>query len=236
MTVKNFVVIGGSYGIGAGIVARLAQQQHRVDLLSRTNEADDCADSANIHFHRFDALSDDINPDWLPDEIHGLVYCPGSINLGPLRGLKPAAMMQDYQLNVIGAVKCLQACLKPLKAAKDASVLMFSTVAVSQGLAMHASVAAAKGAVEGLTRALAAELAPKIRVNCIAPSLVDTPLAESLLSTEQKREALSQRHPLKRLGTVDDIASLAAFLLSSDATWITGQVVGVDGGLSRVRS
>lgn len=236
MTAKNFVVIGGSYGIGAGIVARLSQQQHRVDVLSRTNEAGMGADAANTHFHCFDVLSDEIDPDWLPDEVHGLVYCPGSINLGPLRGLKPAAMMQDYELNVIGAVKCLQACLKPLKAAKDASMLMFSTVAVSQGLAMHASVAAAKGAVEGLTRALAAELAPKIRVNCIAPSLTDTPLAESLLSTDQKRDALSQRHPLKRLGTVDDVASLATFLLSDEATWITGQVVGVDGGMSCVRS
>lgn len=114
-------------------------------------------------------------------------------------------------------------------------MVMFSTVAVSQGLPMHASVAAAKGAVEGLTRSLAAELAPSIRVNCIAPSLTDTPLAERLLSSEQKRTAMAERHPLKRVGTVDDMASLAEFLLTDHASWITGQVIGVDGGMSRLR-
>jgi NAD(P)-dependent dehydrogenase (short-subunit alcohol dehydrogenase family) len=114
-------------------------------------------------------------------------------------------------------------------------MLFFSTVAVGQGMPMHSSVAAAKGAVEGLTRSLAAELAPNIRVNCIAPSLTETPLAERLLGTDKQREAMAQRHPLKRFGQIEDVSSIGAFLLSDQASWITGQVIGVDGGLSTLR-
>ena len=213
MSQKNYVVIGGSHGIGLGIVERLASSgDNIISVVSRT--AGGLSELSSVVHVQADVIKDKISASQLPDSIHGLAYCPGSINLGPVRGLKPEAMLMDYELNVVGAVKCLQTSLPAMKAAASSSMVMFSTVAVSQGLPMHASVAAAKGAVEGLTRALAAELAPKIRVNCIAPSLTDTPLAERLLSSDQKRAAMAERHPLKRVGTVDDIASLAEFLLT----------------------
>ena len=232
MSKKNYVVVGGSHGIGFGLVQRLLARDAHVTVLSRT------ADNLNIEgvtHVPFDVTSDEVSADQLPDVIDGLAYCPGSINLGPLRGLKAEAMMADFQLNVIGAVKCVQASMAAMKAADRSAIVMFSTVAVGQGLPMHASVAAAKGAVEGLARSMAAELAPKIRVNCIAPSLTDTPLASRLLSSDEKKEAMGKRHPLGRIGTVDDIASMAEFLLTDLSTWMTGQVLAVDGGMSALR-
>ena len=233
MSQKNYVVIGGSHGIGLGLVKRLVSNGDNVVVVSRT--ADGILELPNVIHVQADVTKDEISASQLPDSIDGLAYCPGSINLGPLRGLKPASMIRDYELNVVGAVKCLQASLPAMKAAGSSSMVMFSTVAVSQGLPMHASVAAAKGAVEGLTRSLAAELAPNIRVNCVAPSLTATPLAERLLSSDQKRAAMADRHPLKRIGNVDDVASIAEFLLLETSGWITGQVIGVDGGMSTVR-
>jgi NAD(P)-dependent dehydrogenase (short-subunit alcohol dehydrogenase family) len=143
--------------------------------------------------------------------------------------------MQDYNLQVVGAIKSIQAVLPKLKASNGASIVLFSTVAVQLGLNFHSQVAASKGAIEGLTRALSAELAPSIRVNCIAPSLTDTPLAASLLNSEQKMEANAQRHPLKRVGTVQDISEMACFLLSNKTSWITGQVLHVDGGMGNIK-
>lgn len=233
MSQNNYVVIGGSKGIGLGITERLLARGGDVTVVSRS--ADKLPKNPNLHHLVADVTQDTLNAADLPDTIHGLAYCPGSINLGPLRGLKPDAMTSDYRLNVVGAVTCLQASLAAMKAAGNSSMVTFSTVAVCQGLPMHASVAAAKGAVEGLTRSLAAELAPKIRVNCVAPSLTDTPLAERLLASEQKRAAMAERHPLKRIGTVDDIAAIAEFLLTDASAWITGQIIGVDGGMSSVR-
>lgn len=233
MSQKNYVVIGGSHGIGLGIVQRLASSVDSITVVSRTPGG--LSEVPNVVHVQADVTKDQISANQLPDSIDGLAYCPGSINLGPIRGLKPESLVGDYELNVVGAVRCLQASLPAMKAAASSSMVMFSTVAVSQGLPMHASVAAAKGAVEGLTRSLAAELAPNIRVNCIAPSLTDTPLAERLLSSDQKRAAMAERHPLKRVGTVDDIASLAEFLLTDGSSWITAQVIGVDGGMSTVR-
>jgi 3-oxoacyl-[acyl-carrier protein] reductase len=233
MDSKNILVVGGSHGIGLGIVQRFLAIGADVTVVSRTGDA--LASLPAVEHVALDVTSDDIDTSRLPDRIDGLAYCPGSINLGPIRGLKASAMLEDFELNVVGAVKCLQAALPAMKAAERSSMVMFSTVAVSQGLPMHSSVAAAKGAVEGLTRSLAAELAPKIRVNCIAPSLTDTPLAERLLSSDQKRDAMAQRHPLKRIGQVEDIASIAEFLLSDHSGWITGQVIGVDGGMSAIR-
>jgi NAD(P)-dependent dehydrogenase (short-subunit alcohol dehydrogenase family) len=167
----------------------------------------------------------------------GLAYCVGSINLKPLGKLTDADFDADFRLNAMGAALCVQAALPALKAAEGmASVVLFSTVAVAQGFTAHASVAMAKGAVEGLTRALAAELAPKVRVNAIAPSLTRTPLAKALTGNEQMAGAIAQMHALQRLGEADDSAALAAFLLSSEAGWITGQVIGVDGGRATLRT
>jgi NAD(P)-dependent dehydrogenase (short-subunit alcohol dehydrogenase family) len=164
------------------------------------------------------------------------VYCPGSINLRPFERIKPADFEADFKLQVTGAIKVLQLVLPRLKKSANASIVLFSTVAVQSGLPFHTQVSISKGAIEGLTRALAAEYAPKIRVNCIAPSLTDTPLAASLLNTDQKKEANALRHPLKRVGTTEDIANMAAFLLSDKSSWITGQILHVDGGMSAIKS
>ncbi|MEM9025142.1 MAG: SDR family oxidoreductase, partial [Bacteroidota bacterium] len=183
--------------------------------------------------HLVDVLNDPL-PD-LDVPLSGLVYCPGSINLKPFRGLSEEAFLEDWKINVLGAVRCLHHYEAALKASGHASVVLFSTVAVQTGMPFHASVAAAKGAVEGLTRSLAAEWAPTIRVNAIAPSVTDTPLAARLLRNERQMEAARERHPLKRYGAPEDIAGATAFLLSQEARWITGQVMAVDGGLGAIK-
>lgn len=227
---KNIVIIGGNSGIGGALAQQLAPSDN-LYVISREPEP-----TAGVTSIAADVLSDDIPVDQLPDEIHGLVYCPGSINLRPFKGLKTEAFQNDFEINVLGAVKTLQALEKKLVAANPASVVLFSTVAVQTGMPFHASVAAAKGAVEGLTRSLAAEWAPKIRVNAIAPSLVNTPLADKFLNNEAKMEKASERHPLKRVGTSAEIAALAAFLLSDNAGWVTGQIWTADGGIGSLKN
>ena len=187
-----------------------------------------------VPFSSVGVTNGDLPADDLPDTLHALVYCPGTINLKPFRGLKPEQFRTELDINLIGAVRCLQAVERRFKKAEQAAVVLFSTVAVQRGMPFHASIAAAKGAVEGLTRSLAAEWAPKIRVNAIAPSLTDTPLAEKLLSTEDKRKASADRHPLQRVGSPEEVATLAAYLISADAGFITGQIIGIDGGKSRI--
>lgn len=230
---KNYLIVGGSSGIGLALVQQLLTENHAVWVMSR-NEGELAGLSNAVHIP-VDVVADDIPTDDLPDQLDGVVYCPGSITLKPFRSLKPAQFREDYELNVIGAVKVLQATQKLLKKSGNASVVLFSTVAVGQGMAFHASIAAAKGAIEGLTKSLAAEMAPKVRVNCIAPSLTDTPLAERLLSTEDKKEASDKRHPLKRVGQPEEIAAFAAFLLSEKGSWMSGQILGMDGGMSTLR-
>jgi NAD(P)-dependent dehydrogenase (short-subunit alcohol dehydrogenase family) len=166
-----------------------------------------------------------------------VVYCPGSIRLRPFHRLKTQDFLSDLEINLLGAVKAIQACLPGLKKADaPASIVLFSTVAVKTGMPFHASIASAKGAIEGLTRSLAAEFAPRIRVNAIAPSLTDTNLAKTLLSDDGKRTAAAERHPLKRVGTPADIAAAAKFLLDDSASWITGQIIAVDGGMGAIRT
>lgn len=230
----NYIIIGASSGIGQQLALQLSNAGHQVYATYFKNKL--TSENENLQYHYLNVMDEAIKLDFLPESISGLIYCPGSINLRPFERIKPADFAADYQLQVVGAVKTIQATLPRLKKSEHSSIVLFSTVAVQTGLSFHTQVSASKGALEGLTKALAAELAPTIRVNCIAPSLTDTPLAASLLNSEQKREANAQRHPLKRIGTVKDIAELAEFLISEKAGWITGQILHVDGGFSSLKT
>ena len=230
---QHYLIIGASGGIGKELAGQLAAAGNQV--IATYNKNEPVLAVTNIRYHHLDVLDENLSIDFLPDELDGFVYCPGSINLRPFERIKATDFESDYKLLVTGAIKVLQLVLPKLKKSANASVVLFSTVAVQTGLPFHTQVAASKGALEGLTRALAAEYAPKIRVNCIAPSLTDTPLASSLLNTDQKKEANALRHPLKRVGTTEDIANIAAFLLSEKASWITGQILHVDGGMSSLK-
>ncbi len=230
---KKYLIIGASSGIGNTLAQELGAAGHQVFGTFYKNEPTVLI--PHVQFFPLNVLEDNPSLDFLPDELDGFVYCPGSILLRPFERIKPADFESDYKLQVIGAIQLLQRVLPRLKKSGNASVIFFSTVAVQSGLPFHSMVSASKAALEGLTRALAAEYAPNIRVNCIAPSLTDTPLAASLLNTEQKKEANALRHPLKRVGKAEDIAHMAAFLLSEKASWITGQILHVDGGMSVIK-
>ncbi|RAR46969.1 SDR family NAD(P)-dependent oxidoreductase [Flavobacterium lacus] len=225
---KNILLIGGSYGIGYAIAKEL-QFECKVFVASRTFEN---KEDLNVTHLPFDASTDMLDTSKLPNVIDGLVYCPGSINLRPFKGIKPETFEADLNINFISMVKVIQTILPNLTASEQSSIVVFSSVAASMGLPFHTSVAAAKGAIEGFAKALAAEYAPKIRVNVIAPSLTDTPLADKFLNNDVKREKSAERHPLKRFGTTEDMAQMATFLLSDKSTWITGQIFHVDGGMS----
>ena len=230
---NTYLIAGGSRGIGRELVRLLTPAADRIDVWSR--EAGDLAVGGPVRHLACDVTAADSLPE-PPESIQGAVYCPGTVNLKSFRALSEDDFRRDWEVNLLGAVRFLKACQSRLQGVdgEPASVVLFSTVAVGQGMPMHSSVAAAKGAVEGLVRSLAAEWAPKVRVNAIAPALVDTPLVERMLGTPEKREAMAARYPLKRIGTPTDAATLARFLLSPDSGWITGQVLGLDGGMSSV--
>jgi len=228
---RTILFIGGNSGIGLASVRLLVSRGESVIAAARTPGP---LVELGIPVQPFDAR----NPSTLelPPVIDGLVYFPGSISLKPFHRLTPEDFLTDYRINCLGAVAAIQAALPSLKAAPRASIVLFSTVAVAQGMPFHASISAAKGAVEGLALSLAAELAPKIRVNVIAPSLTDTPLAAALLNSDAKREASANRHPLQQIGNPANTAELVTFLLSDAAGFLTGQVLRPDGGLSSVRT
>ena len=229
---KNILIVGASSGIGAALAESLNSKGANVYSASRHEGA-----TPSVLHLDFDAKA----PDYqvfaqLPDQIHGFVYAPGTINLKPFGRLSQADFQNDFQINVLAAVGVLQAILPKLKRAEGASVVFFSTVAVQTGMGFHSSVAVSKGAIEGLTRSLAAEFAmQKIRVNCVAPSLTDTPLAKQLLATDEKKEASNRRHPMGRYGTPQDVANAAAFLLGDESSWVTGQILGIDGGMGSLK-
>lgn len=231
---KNILVVGGSSGIGLALVKRLLRQGYEVWVASRNKPLE--INQLQVHYISTDLSRPNAKINHLPDKLDGVVYAPGSINLKPFHRYTEQDFMQDFEVNVMGAIRTLQACFPALKKSENASVVLFSTVAVQTGMSFHSSIAVAKGGIEGLTRALAAEWsANRIRVNAIAPSLTDTPLAEKLLSSAEKREASGKRHPLGRIGDAEDIANLAHFLISEESSWITGQILGIDGGMSTLK-
>jgi len=234
-TGKNILIVGGSSGIGFALLQQLSNAGATVYNASRRTANQWPAGVKHIEL---DVLGDVSSlADKLPERLHGLVYCVGSINLKPFSRLTSDDFLNDYRLNVIGAAAVIQQALKALKNTTGSSIVLFSSVAAKAGMGFHASIAAAKAGVQGLALSLAAELVPQqIRVNVIAPSLTDTPLAQALLNTPEKRDASAKRHPLGKFGAANDIAAAARFLLSDESTWMTGQVIGIDGGLSNLRT
>ena len=230
---KNILVIGGSSGIGLALVTLLSPDNN-VYVASRSSER---IDGLKVNYIPFDATKDTIDTSLLPETLDGFVYCPGSINLRPFKGLKIEAFTDDFEINVLGAIKSLKSVLGLLLAStKASSVVFYSTVAVQTGMPFHSSISASKGAVEGLTRSLAAEFAPKIRVNAIAPSIVDTPLASKFLNNDVKMEKANERHPLGRIGTAKELADVTAFLLGDQSSWMTGRILQIDGGIGNLKT
>ncbi|UJW84622.1 SDR family NAD(P)-dependent oxidoreductase [Devosia sp. SL43] len=237
----TIIIVGATGGVGSTLARRLSARGVPLHLVGRDAEKLEALAGATGATW---AIADVLDTGALkaaveasPGPVGGLVYAVGSINLKPLARLSLDDFATDFALNALGAAITVQAALPAMKAnATTSSVVLFSSVAVGQGFAGHASVAMAKGAIEGLTRALAAELAPRIRVNAVAPSLTKTPLAQALTSNEATASAIAQMHAMGRLGEADDIAAAADFLLSDQSTWVTGQVLGVDGGRSTLRT
>jgi NAD(P)-dependent dehydrogenase (short-subunit alcohol dehydrogenase family) len=227
---KHILIIGGSSGIGLELVKLLADT-NRLTLLSRNVPS---YSNSNITHIPFDVLTSELPLDTLPNELDGMVYCPGTVNLKPFKMLNPQSFTEDLNLNFLGLIRVLHPLMDRFQI--GSSLVLFSSVAATKGMPFHTSVSASKAAIEGFARALAAEYAPKIRVNVIAPSLVDTPLVARMLNHEKKRENMAARHPVGRYGDVTDIAQMAAFLLSENSSWISGQVIGVDGGISTLQT
>ena len=229
---KNILFIGGSTGIGLETI-KLLHEKCNLIVASRTNEN---LENLDVKHLKFDVLNDELDLNEIPEILDGFVYCPGSINLRPFRGLKINTFQDDLNINFLSMVKILQQVLNNLKKSECSSIVLYSTVAVKIGMPFHSSISASKGAIEGFAKSLAAEFAPDIRLNVIAPSLTDTPLASRFLNNDLKKEKVGHRHPLKRHGNAIDIANSTAFLLSEESSWLTGQILGVDGGMSTLNT
>ena len=224
---KKVVLIGGNSGVGLSFVKKY-QHKHQIIALNRKG----FSEKYDVEHHNFDVLNDEFP---VKEQFDSLVYFPGSINLKPFKNLTDEDFKNDMDINFNGAVKCIKNSLPLLNKNGLSSVVLFSTIAVAQGMSFHASIASAKGAVEALAKSLAAEFAPHIRVNVIALSITDTPLASKILGNEKGLENSKNRHPLKKVGHPDDVAAMVDFLISDEAQWITGQIFRIDGGLSSIK-
>lgn len=222
---SKILIVGGTKGIGK----RISELLENSDCIIFSRDEINSANHNHIYYNL------DVKNAEFPDieDLSSIIYCPGTINLKPFRSLKEEDFLNDFNVNFMGAVSIIKKYQKNLTKSENASITLFSTVAVSQGMPFHASIAAAKGAVEGLTKSLAAEFAGKIRVNCIAPTLTNTPLAEGILRNEDAIKRSDERHPSKRINSVDDVANTAVFLLQNNN--ITGQILHVDGGMSTLK-
>lgn len=227
---KTTLIIGASSAVGEALAQIALNEGNKVITLSRTPPV-----TNGTTYYSYNLMDSNSFPK-IEEPIDQLIYCPGTINLKPFRSIKQEDFQHDLAINVLGAIQLIQHFLPNLLASSSASVVLFSTVAVQVGMPYHASIAVSKGAVEALTKSLAAEYASKIRFNCIAPSLTDTPLAGRLLSSPEKKVANGERHPMKRVGEASDLAEMAAFLLGEKSSWITGQIMHVDGGMSTLKT
>lgn len=227
----KILIIGGSSGIGKALAANLAEAGHEVHATYKSTEYNW---ASGVNYHYYDILGED-SIDFVEGELDGLVYCPGSIPLKPFRRVDQQGLKQDFDLHVGGAVKSIQEVLSNLKKSSQASIVLISSVAGDMGFNFHSQISICKGAINGLVKALSAEFAPKIRVNAVAPSLTNTPMTESLLNSEDKLKANNDRHPLKRVGTSMDVANAIEMLLSDKSSWITGQIINVDGGIGTIK-
>lgn len=227
---KTTLIIGASSAVGEALAQIALNEGNKVITLSRTTPV-----TNGTTYYCYDLMDSSSFPK-IEEPIDQLIYCPGTINLKPFRSIKQEDFQHDLAINVLGAIQLIQHFLPNLLASSSASVVLFSTVAVQVGMPYHASIAVSKGALEALTKSLAAEYASKIRFNCIAPSLTDTPLAGRLLSSPEKKVANGERHPMKRVGEASDLAEMAAFLLGEKSGWITGQIMHVDGGMSTLKT
>lgn len=231
----NYLIIGGSSGIGESLVEKLIQEGHQV--YTTFNRHSISVTGSRLTSFQLDVTNDDVTEKLsnLPEQLDGIAYCPGAIDLKPFTKVTSESMINDLDVQVFGAVKVIQAVLPRLKKSMKGSVVLFSTVAVQRGFTFHSQVSVSKGAIEGLVRALSAEFAPLIRVNAVAPSITNTPLASRLLNSDAKVESNKQRHPLREIGQPEDVANMAKFLLTNDSSWVTGQIFAVDGGVSSVQ-
>lgn len=228
---SNYLIVGGTSGIGKSLATLINSEDTNLYVMART-EPD--SPGTSISYIEHDVREENWPSDRLPDHLNGLAYAPGSITLKPFERTPVETFEEDWSINVEGAIRTLQECSSLLKNVDEHSnVVLFSTVACHIGMKYHASIASAKSAVEGLAKSLAAEWAPTVRVNVIAPSLTETPMAESLVNNDRKREKSVKRHPLRSLADPDQVASIAESVLVGDSH-MTGQVIKVDGGLSTV--
>ena len=225
---KTVVLIGGSKGIGKAIVNSLLETHYIINISRSSPESK----HQNLTHYSCDVLNDEL-PD--VDTVDSFIYCPGSINLKPISRLSLDDFREDFEINVLGAVKAIQKYLPKLKAGQQPSILLFSTVAAKLGMPFHASIATAKSGVEGLVKSLAAELAPTIRINAIAPTVTDTELAAKLLRNEKMIENIKERHPLKKFLNPEEVADMASFLISDKASSLTGQIFEMDCGIVSVK-